>query len=244
MIGCDCEVCTSSDPRNTRFRTHVHLEVGGLNIQIDAAPEFRLQAIRHKLPKVDFIILTHGHADHILGMDDMRVYCERKGGEAITIYTNEDGEQRMRSIYPYAIRERADVHGYPAFRLLQMPRTLDLPECVIHSVSQDHGSFQTLGLVFEEKTSGKRLAYYTDCSSVSEEAENLAKGAELVVLDGLRQRQHASHMSIEQACEAAQRIGAIQTFLIHMTHHVDHATVEATLPKGVKLSYDNLVVEV
>ncbi len=244
MIGCDCDVCRSTDPRNTRFRTHAHVEIGGLNIQIDAAPEFRLQAIKHRIPKIDFIILTHGHADHILGMDDMRVYCEKKGGEAITIYTNEEGEKRMRSIFHYAIRDRAEIYGYAAFKLVRMPKRLELPECVIHSVFQDHGRFETLGLVFEERDTGKRLAYYTDCHSVSEKAEQLAKGADVAVLDGLRQKMHASHMSIEQACDAAKRIGAKQSFLIHMTHHVDHEKVDSTLPDGVRLSYDNLIVEV
>ncbi|MDQ8205442.1 MBL fold metallo-hydrolase [Pelagicoccus sp. SDUM812003] len=246
LIGCDCSVCRSDNPKNRRYRTHAHLEMGGLNIQIDAAPEFRLRALEHRIPKIDVVLLTHGHADHILGFDDMRRYCDLRKGEAIPVFTNDDGLERMRSIYPYAMRERPAVRGYPAFSVRPMPETLELEGGVglVRSTSQDHGPFDTLGLVFEEFKSGSKIAYYTDCASVSEEAEELARGADLVVLDGLRMNEHPSHMSIDMAVDAARRIGAKRSFLIHMGHDVDHDRVNASLPEGVELSYDNLVVEV
>jgi len=243
LIGCDCDVCVSDDPRNRRFRTHAHVEIGGLNIQIDAAPEFRIQALKHGIRRVDLMLLTHGHADHILGMDDLRRFCDARGGEALPVYTNEEGESRIRSIYPYAVLDRAKVRGYPAFKVERMPSTLDLGSVRIHSVKQSHGSFETLGLVFEEMASGKRLAYFTDCDSVSEEAAVLAKGVEVAALDGLRHKTHASHMSIEQAVEAANRIQAKRTFLVHMTHDVDHVTTDKALPIGVNLAHDDLVLE-
>lgn len=243
VIGCACDTCASSDARNTRFRTHVHVEMGGLNIQVDAAPEFRIQALKHSIPKVDMVILTHGHSDHILGMDDMRRYCDFRKGEALPVYTNEEGEERMRSIFGYAIGERSKVPGYPAFMPQPMPKSLDFEEGVLRSVTQSHGSFDTLGLIFEEARSGKKFAYFTDCDSVSEEAVGLAKGADVVVLDALRHKPHRSHMSIDQAIEAARRIGAKRTFLIHMTHGVEHVSTESALPQGVHLAYDNLVLE-
>ncbi|MBD5779467.1 MBL fold metallo-hydrolase [Pelagicoccus sp. NFK12] len=244
MIGCDCQVCQSSDPRNTRYRTHAHLRLGKLNIQIDAAPEFRLRALEMGIPKVDLVLLTHGHADHIQGFDDLRQYCDQRGGEAIPVYSNADGLSRLKEVYPYAIRDKAVFKSYPAFRAIDMPQVLELGnEGRIYSTVQDHGRFETLGFVFEEASSGKRLAYFTDCSGVSEEAERLAKGADLVVLDGLRPMAHPSHMTIGEAVEAAQRIGGSQTYLIHMTHHIDHGKVDTELPEGINLSYDKLVVE-
>ena len=243
VIGCACETCSSDDARNTRFRTHAHVEMGGLNIQIDAAPEFRIQALKHSIPKVDAVILTHGHSDHILGMDDMRRYCDLRKGEALPVYTNEEGQQRMRSIFDYAIGERSKVPGYPAFLPQFMPKSLEMDEGTIRSVKQSHGSFDTLGIVFEEASSGRKLAYFTDCDSVNDEAVALARGADVAVLDALRYKPHRSHMSIEEAVEAAQRIGAKQTYLIHMTHEIEHRTADAKLPEGVNLAYDNLVVE-
>lgn len=245
MICCDCPVCTSPDPRNRRFRTHIHVEMGGLNIQVDAAPEFRLQAVAMRIPKVDLVLLTHEHADHIQGFDDLRQYCEWRDGEAIPVYSTEKGLRRLREVYPYAMRERSEFKTYPAFRGVAMPRVLDLGAAgKVYSTLQDHGRFESLGLVFEEGATGRRFAYYTDCNSVSEEAEALAKGAEVVVLDGLRPMSHPTHMTIGQATEAALRIGAKQSYLIHMTHHVDHEKVDTELPEGVNLSYDGLVVEI
>lgn len=244
MIGCNCAVCTSDNPKNQRFRTHAHIEMGGLNIQVDAAPEFRLQALAYKIPKIDLVLLTHGHADHIQGFDDLRQYCDMRNGEAIPIYSNEEGIRRMEAVYPYAIRDKAQVKGYPAFNLSPMPKMLDLENAGrVYSTTQDHGRFDTLGLVFEEADTGKRLAYYTDCGSVSEEAIALAKGADVLVIDGLRPQPHPSHLTIDEAVEAAQLIGAKQSYLIHMTHFVDHESTEAVLPDGIGLSYDGMLLE-
>lgn len=243
MIGCDCAVCGSTDRRNRRYRTHVHVEMGGLNIQVDAAPEFRLQALEMEIPKIDLALLTHGHADHIQGFDDLRQYCDRRGGEAIPVYSSEEGLQRFKEVYPYAMRDRPIARGYPAFQGHLMPEVLDLGVAgKIYSTRQRHGRSETLGFVFEEAVSGKRFAYYTDCSAVSDEAVELARGADLVVVDGLRPMSHPSHMTIEEATEAVIKIGGVESYLIHMTHHVDHETVDTQLPETIHLSYDGLVI--
>ncbi len=245
MIGCDCAVCSSEDPKNTRYRSHAHVQMGGLDIQIDAAPEFRIQAIKYRIPKVDIAILTHGHADHILGFDDLRRYCDQRDGDAIPVYSTQEGLDRLQAIYPYAIRERPAIRGYPAFSPKLMPRRLDLePHGVIHSTLQAHGPLQTLGLVFEETGTGKRLAYYTDCAGITPEAANLARGADIAVLDGLRSQEHPSHMNTVQACAAAAEIGAQRSYLIHMTHEIDHEVAEKQLPENVYYSYDGLRLEV
>lgn len=240
MIACDCAVCTSTDPRNQRSRASIHVVMDGLHIQVDAAPEFRLQCIRNKITWIDLFLLTHGHADHIVGMDDLRRFCDLLGGNALTVYTTDEGMSRVLSIYPYTIMERPVVRGYPAFKLELMPDLLELPQGTIQSTLLPHGGVNTLGLVFTERSSQKKFVYYTDCKRVPRDAVALAKGADAVVLDGLRPDPHPSHLSIPEAIGVAAEIGAPLTLLTHMTHSVDHVTKCAELPAGVSLSYDGL----
>lgn len=240
MIACGCAVCTSTDPRNHRTRASLHVVMDGLHIQVDAAPELRLQCLREKITWVDFFILTHGHADHVTGMDDLRRFCDLLGGNALKVYTTDEGMARVLAIYPYTIMERPVVKGYAAFKLETMPELLELPQGTIHSTLLPHGGVGTLGLVFTERSSGKRLVYYTDCKRVPREAIALAKGADVVVLDGLRPEPHPSHMSIPEAVVTAQEIGAPQTYLTHLTHLSDHTQTEASLPEGIRLAYDGL----
>ncbi len=240
MIACDCAVCTSTDPRNKRTRASIHVVMDGLHIQVDAAPEFRLQCLANDIRWVDLFVLTHGHADHITGMDDLRRFCDLLGETAIPVYTTEEGFGRVLSIFPYAVAERPVSRGYAAFKLLSMPTRLDLPQGTIASTLLPHGGLNTLGLVFTERSSGKRLVYYTDCKRLPREAVELARGADAVVLDGLRPDPHPSHMSIPEAIEAAKEIGGRQTWLTHLTHLNDHATTDAEMPAGIRLAHDGL----
>jgi phosphoribosyl 1,2-cyclic phosphate phosphodiesterase len=240
MIACDCAVCTSTDPRDSRYRASIHVVMDGLHIQVDAAPEFRLQCLREKISWIDLFILTHGHADHISGMDDLRRYCDLLGGVALPVYTTDEGMSRVLSMFPYAIAERPVSKGYAAFKLIDMPQRIELPEGIIESTLLPHGGVNTLGLTFTEKSSGKKFTYYTDCKRVPREAVEQARGSDIVVLDGLRPQVHPTHMNIEEAIAAAAEIGAPQTFLTHITHLTGHAEWEATLPAGVKFAYDGL----
>ena len=240
MIACDCAVCTSTDPRNQRTRASVHVVMDGLHVQVDAAPEFRVQCLREKVQRLDLFILTHGHADHIAGMDDLRRFCDLLGGAALTVYTTEEGMTRTRAMYPYAMNERPVSKGYAAFKLVAMPPVFDLPQGTIHSTLLPHGGVDSLGLVFTERSSGKKFAYYTDCKSVPPAAVALARGAEAVVLDGLRPLPHPAHLSIDEAVAVARDIAAPQTWLTHLTHLSDHAALVASLPDGVQPAYDGL----
>jgi len=243
MIACDCAVCTSTDPRNHRTRASVHVVMDGLHVQVDATPEFRLQCLREKIDRLDFFILTHGHADHINGMDDLRRFCDLHGGRALEVHTTGEGMTRVRAIFPYAMSERPISKGYAAFKLHTMPPVVELPQGTIRSTLLPHGSIDSLGLVFAEKSSGRKFVYYNDCKLIPPAALELARGADVVVLDGLRPEPHPSHMNIGEACAAAAAIGAPVTYLTHLTHRIEHAEQESRLPPGVRLAYDGLRVK-
>jgi phosphoribosyl 1,2-cyclic phosphate phosphodiesterase len=242
MIACPCAVCRSPDPRNRRTRASVHVVMDGLHVQVDAAPEFRLQCLREGIDRMDFFVLTHGHADHISGMDDLRRFCDLLGGTALTVYSTEEGIARVLAIYPYAIAERPISKGYAAFNLQPMPERLELPQGTIESTLLPHGGLNTLGLVFTERSSGRKFAYYTDCKRVPSAAVALARGADAVVLDGLKDQPHPTHMTIAEAVQVAAEIGAPRTWLTHLTHLNDHAELEARLPADVRVAYDGLRV--
>src|SRR5262249_17346205 len=154
----------------------------------------------------------------VAGMDDLRRFCDLLGGKAITVYTTDEGMARVLAMFPYAIAERPVSKGYVAFRLTAMPDRIELPQGIIQSTLLPHVGVNTLGLSFTERSSGKKFVYYTDCKRVPREAVALAKGASVVVLDGLRREPHASHMTIDEAVAVAQEIGAPQTYLTHLTH--------------------------
>jgi phosphoribosyl 1,2-cyclic phosphate phosphodiesterase len=240
MIACPCPVCSSADPRNKRTRASIHVVMDGLHVQVDAAPELRLQCLREGVDRIDLFILTHGHSDHIVGMDDLRRFCDLAGGRALTVYSTDDGLSRVLAIYPYAILDRPLVRGYPAFNLTAMPAELDLPQGTIRSTLLPHGGVNTLGLVFTERKTGRKFAYYTDCKRVPREAVALARGADALVLDGLRPEPHPSHQTIAEAIQVAREIGSPNTWLTHLTHETDHAATEAGLPPGIRLAYDGL----
>lgn len=244
MIEWDCVGLDLNNPKNWRGRSCAHLYIDETHIQIDAAPEFRLACIREKIPAVDYFFLTHEHSDHLLGIEDLRRYCSINGGNAIPVYSTQSGIERVKTVFDYGIREHSE-DGYIALKSIVMPKKLQLPKgTVVESVILPHGKkISTLGLVFTEKTSGKKIAYYTDCNRVPENAIELAKNADILVIDGLRPNPHPTHLSVPEAVEVAQKINAGQTYLIHMTWQIDHETWSKKLPAGIALAYDGLRVK-
>jgi len=225
--------------KNWRTRTSIHVVMNDHHIQVDAGPEFRLQCIHNDIKKIDSFILTHSHSDHIIGMDDLRRFCRMRNGEAIPVYSQECDLNRVRDIFPYAIRDKAEGN-YPAFKLHPMPDCLVLPGGKVYKTILPHGNFFVLGLVFEEEGSGKKLVYYIDCKSVPIPAMKMATGADIVVLDALRHREHFSHMSIDEALSVAREISGGQTWFVHMCCEVDHERDSVSLPEGVGFAWDGM----
>ena len=238
MIGCDCPVCTSDDPRDRRTRVSIVVQWGGFSALVDTAPELRLQCLANDVRRVDAILYTHQHADHVTGLDDLRRFNALQR-QALTCYCNAHTARVLHRMFPYAFEHDP---GYPSakpeLRLCEVSGAFGLAGMTITPVPLLHGKLPIFGYRFG------RFAYCTDCSHIPEESLALLGGLDVLVLDALRLRPHPPHFNLGQAVEAARRIGARRTFFTHIAHELGHAAINAELPEGMSLAFDGQVIEI
>ncbi|HEV3163817.1 MAG TPA: MBL fold metallo-hydrolase [Isosphaeraceae bacterium] len=240
MIGCDCAVCTSTDPRNNRTRSSVVLVLPGGNLLIDTTPEMRVQLLREKIGRIHAIAFTHHHADHLFGLDDARTFPKYNGGP-VPIYCEEEVEHAIRTVFHYAFHERAaaiPTGGVPKlhFERIHPGVAFDVLGQRIMPIRLLHGRFNVLGFRVGN------LAYCTDVNKIPTESWHLLEGLDTLVLDALRYRPHPTHYSLDEALAVASELKPRRTFLTHLAHDFDHGPVESSLPPGVALAYDGLTL--
>lgn len=235
VIGCSCPVCSSEDRRNNRSRCSALLQYGGRNILIDTATDFRQQALREGIDRVDAVLFTHAHADHIHGIDDLRVFTAGEGPE-IPIYASGDTLSTLRRVFGYIFDPDQSSGFIPRLCSRKTDGPFKLFDLDIIPVPLQHGSYPTQGYRIGP------LAYLTDCNGIPEESWPLLEGLDLLVLDGLRLRPHQTHFNIAQAVEVAQKIGAKRTLLTHLSHEVDHQQLVSELPQGIEPAFDGQTI--
>jgi phosphoribosyl 1,2-cyclic phosphate phosphodiesterase len=240
MIGCDCAVCHSNNPHNQRLRPSIYIEKGGQCLLVDAAPDFRTQALRANVRQVDAVLMTHTHADHVLGLDDLRVFCQHTGRK-MPIHGSPHSVETIQRMFPYACTESPAWPGLPSFELhaLQPDQQCEIAGTTVRVLPLLHGRMTVYGFLF-----GRDLAYVTDCNVVSPAVIETIRGVTVLVLDALRQRPHPTHLTIDQACEVAGQVGAKLTLLTHLCHEAEHEAVEKGLPPQVRVAYDGMQIEV
>lgn len=238
VLGCDCAVCLSDDPRNNRLRPSVLLRLPGGNLLVDTGPEMRLQLLRAKVGVIHAIAFTHAHADHLFGLDDARLFPRRIGG-AVPVYCEQETEESIRSVFHYAFNEHASRipgGGVPQLRFERIEPGVSfelLGERII-PMRLEHGRFRVLGFRIRD------LAYCTDVAKIPEESWPLLEGLDTLILDALRFEPHPTHFNLQQALAVVERLRPRRTYLTHLSHSFDHATIDSGLPSGVALAYDGL----
>jgi phosphoribosyl 1,2-cyclic phosphate phosphodiesterase len=240
MIGCACAVCLSTDPRDTRSRPSILVRLAsGATILVDTSSDLRAQALRFGFTRIDAVLYTHSHADHILGLDELRRFNTLQQGP-IPLYGDDRTLTDLRRIFSYAFQAvREPGHEYvPRLVPFVIDGPLSVAGAEVRPVPVTHGVRTILGFRFG------RFAYLTDCCAIPDASWPLLEGLDVVVLDALRERPHASHFSLDQAVTAATRIGARRTFFTHMAHDLGHAATCARLPEGMALAYDGLRLEI
>ena len=243
MIGCDCAVCRSDDPRDRRCRSSLYVETPEAAWVIDTGPEFRLQCLREKVSHVDAVVYTHAHTDHIMGFDDLRRFCE--GGRPMPIYAAPETLADLHRIFGFAFDGKNRFPGY----VLPDPHPVEpfVPFCIgetkLTALPMEHGCVATRGYLLE-RGGRKAAAYLTDCKEVSAEVIERVRGVDVLILDALRHRAHPTHMTFAEALALTARIRPGATWFTHLCHEISHAQADAALPPGIRLAYDGLRLKI
>lgn len=239
MIGCECAVCRSSDPRDKRLRPSIYVDVPGrARILVDTSTDLRQQALTHGITRVDAVLITHSHADHVMGLDEVRRFNHIQGG-SIPFYASEVAWETLRKTFFYVFDGVPRLGGgIPKIE----PRTIEGPFSIggvdVVPVPLWHGRMPILGFRFGN------FAYLTDCNSIPDESWPLLQGLDTLVLDALRDKPHPTHFTIADALVVVERLAPRRTYFTHMGHDLAHAATNARLPAGVELAYDGLVLDV
>lgn len=238
VIGCDCRVCTSTDPRNNRGRSSAVVRAGGVTLLVDSGPDLRQQALREGLRKIDAVLYTHAHLDHVAGFDELRAFCWARDAP-LPLHATADCMRALQTMFGWAFSADNTHKGYvkPGARLIDGPfyfgglRVTPLPV--------RHATVETIGFRFDYPGTAS-IGYVPDVKEMPDATIALLRGVDVLVVDSLRQTPHPTHFSLNEALAAAAEVRAGQTWLTHLGHENDHAELEASLPAGVHVAWDGL----
>ena len=238
-IGCDCRVCRSADPHDRRTRPSLMVEWNGHRIVIDTTPDFRQQALREKIDHVDAVLYTHGHADHILGLDDLRplTYTRVTGGAKVPLYASAETGRVLRSVFRYVFEQDYKFGGLAQVDLHEINGPIRICDAEFQPITVIHGDQEIYGYRFGS------AAYLTDFSQVPEASLAQLQGLDILFLDALRHKPHPTHSTVSESLKLVERTRPNQAYFTHIAHDLPHQETNAQLPSNVRLSHDGLRLE-
>lgn len=237
MLGVSYSTDFLANPKNHRTRCSLLVEGPEGNLLVDCAPEMRMQLVREGVMMVDAVVITHTHADHVMGMDDLRSFCI-VGGKDMPVYTLQRYQEDIRRIFAYAFQEFPPGIEVPRFELRDLPPTIRCGGLEFHTMIVRHGELPVIALRVND------FAYVTDVNEIPPEAWQILQGLDTLVLDAVRYKPHPNHFHFEAAIEVAERLGARMTYFTHLSHDYDHDVTNDLLPKGIELAYDGLTINI
>ena len=239
VVGCDCKTCCSEDPRDRRWRPSVLIQLGdGTSVLVDTSPDLRAQALKFDIRRIDAVLFTHSHADHVFGLDELRRYNYLQG-EAIPCYGDRRTVTDIRQMFAYIFKPPEQTGSHlPQIVTFPLEGSFSLGHQTFVPVPVQHGQRKILGFRVG------RFAYLTDCNGIPDASWGLLKDLDLLVIDALRPQSHPTHFSVDEAVDAARRIGAARTYFTHMCHDLSHAATSTQLPDKMELAYDGLGLNV
>lgn len=236
IVGCNCRVCTSDNPKNKRTRCSVHVQTKGKNLLIDTSTDLRFQALRHGITKLDAVLYTHSHADHTHGIDELRIY-NFVNKTIIPCYGNFQTISNIEKNFKYIFDGKKSAGGKPKLRLTTIESEFDICGIKIIPVDIYHSNWTILGYRIGN------MAYLTDCSGIPEESWEKLNNLDLLILSALRYRPHKAHFNVEQAVKTAERINSKLTVFTHMGHEIEYDTLLSELPESIVPAYDGMEIE-
>ena len=237
VIGCSCRVCTSRDPRNQRLRTAALVESRGTTVLIDAGPDMRMQVLQHSVRRLDAVLLTHAHADHIGGIDDLRPFT-MGSGRSLPIYGDSYTLARVKQMFDYAFDPAPSLSTRPRLELRPLDGPFQIGDLQILPFDVHHGPHVITGYRFG------RLGYITDGKTLPPETMAQLRDLDVLIINALRYTDHPLHFTVDEALAIVDQLAPRQAYFVHLTHDLDHAEANAKLPPRAQLAYDGQIIEI
>jgi phosphoribosyl 1,2-cyclic phosphate phosphodiesterase len=239
-IGCFCPTCVSMDPRDKRRRASLYVQAAGLHLIIDTPPDFRDQVLTFKVPRVDALLYTHSHTDHIMGFDDIRRFNVVQK-QVIPVYGAAATLDDLLRIFPYVKKISPPGLAYPSIELCPVSAPFRIGQVALEPISVEHADIPTIG--YRVEADGQTAAYVPDCHIMDDATIRRLGGIDIMILDALRPESHPTHLTLEESIAVLQRIGARRSFITHIGHQMGHAQAQQALPPGITVPHDGLAID-